>query len=40
MFESRVLREVLGSKRDEMTGEWKLQNEGFMIFSPYQILLR
>ena len=28
MFENRVLRRVLGSKRDEVTGEWrKLYNE-------------
>ena len=28
VFENRVLRRVFGSKRDEMTGEWrKLQNE-------------
>ena len=28
MFESRVLREILGAKRDEVTGEWrKLHNE-------------
>jgi hypothetical protein len=28
MFESRVLREIFGRKRDETTGEWrKLHNE-------------
>ena len=28
MFENRVLRRVFGSKRDEVTGEWrKLHNE-------------
>ena len=28
MFENRVLRRVLGPKRDEVTGEWrKLHNE-------------
>ena len=28
MFENRVLRRVLGHKRDEVTGEWiKLHNE-------------
>ena len=28
MFENRVLRRVLGPKRDEITGEWrKLHNE-------------
>ena len=30
MFENRVLRRVLGPKRDEVTGEWrKLHNEEF-----------
>jgi hypothetical protein len=28
VFEKRVLKRILGSKRDEVTGEWrKLQNE-------------
>jgi len=28
VFENRVLRRILGPKRDETTGEWrKLQNE-------------
>jgi hypothetical protein len=28
MFENRMLRRVFGSKRDEVTGEWrKLHNE-------------
>ena len=28
MFENRVLREIFGAKRDEVTGEWrKLHNE-------------
>ena len=28
VFENRVLREIFGSKRDEVTGEWrKLHNE-------------
>ena len=30
MYENRVLRRVFGSKRDEVTGEWrKLHNEEF-----------
>ena len=30
MFENRVLRRIFGSKRDEVTGEWrKLYNEEF-----------
>jgi len=29
MFQNRVLRRVFGSKRDEITGEWrKVHNEG------------
>jgi hypothetical protein len=29
VFENRVLKRILGSKRDEVTGEWrKLHNEG------------
>ena len=28
MFENRVLRKIIGSKRDEVTGEWReLHNE-------------
>jgi len=26
VFESRVLRRIFGSKRDEVTGEWRKQN--------------
>jgi hypothetical protein len=26
VFENRVLRRILGSKRDEVTGEWKRQH--------------
>jgi hypothetical protein len=29
VFENRVLRKIFGTKRDEVTGEWrKLHNEG------------
>jgi hypothetical protein len=39
MFESRVLRRIFGSKRDEVTGGWrKLHNEklhGFILFAQY-----
>ena len=38
MFENRVLRVIFGSKRDEVTGEWrKLHNEELndMYCSPY-----
>ena len=37
LFESRVLRRIFGSKRDEETGEWrKLNNEEFsyLCYSP------
>jgi hypothetical protein len=34
MFENRVLRNIFGSKRDEVTGGWrKLPNEEFHDFS-------
>jgi hypothetical protein len=33
VFENRVLRIILGPKRDEVTGEWrKLHNEEFHNF--------
>jgi hypothetical protein len=38
VFENRVLRKVLGFRRDEMTRESRLHNEGFMICTPYQML--
>ena len=39
VFENRVLRRVFGSKRDEVTGEWrKLHNEDLSDLSPYPIL--
>jgi hypothetical protein len=37
VFASRALRRIFGSKRDEVTGEWrKLRNEGLndLYFSP------
>jgi hypothetical protein len=27
MFENRVLRRIFGSKRDEVTGEWRKQHD-------------
>jgi len=33
MFENRVLRKILGLKRDKVTGEWKRQLNN-MYFSP------
>jgi len=39
VFENRVPRKIFGSKRNEVTGEWrKLHNEEFMICIPRQIL--
>ena len=39
VFENRVLRRVLGPKRDEVTGEWrKLHIEELRDFIPYPIL--
>ena len=38
MFEYRVLRRIFGSKRDEVTGEWrKLHNEELNYLIPHQI---
>jgi hypothetical protein len=40
VFENRVLRRIFGTKRDEVTGEWrKLHNGGFIICTRHQILL-
>jgi hypothetical protein len=36
VFENRVLRRIFGSKRDEVTGEWrKLLNEELVLFAKY-----
>jgi hypothetical protein len=38
-FENRVLRRVLGPKRDEVTGEWRNYiMRSLMICTPYPIL--
>ena len=38
MFENRVLRRIFGSKRDEVTGEWrKLHNEKLKNLYPPNI---
>jgi hypothetical protein len=42
VFQNRVLRRLFGTKRDEITGEWrKLHNEKFndLYSSPYIIRL-
>jgi hypothetical protein len=41
VFENRVLRRVFGSKRDEVTREWrKLQNEGLHNFYSFLNIIR
>ena len=43
MFENRVLRNIFGHKRDEVTGEWrKLHNEELrdLYFSPNIIQIK
>jgi len=38
VFENRVLRRILGPKRDEVTGEWrKLHNEELDLYSSPNI---
>jgi hypothetical protein len=42
VFENRVLRRILGPKKDEVTGEWrKLHNEALndLCSTPYFILV-
>jgi hypothetical protein len=40
-FENRVLRRIIGPKRDEVTGEWrKLQNEGLRNLYPSPSVIR
>jgi hypothetical protein len=39
VFENRVLRRIFGSKRDEITGEWrKLINKELMVCITQQIV--
>jgi len=41
MFENRVLRRILGAKRDEVTGEWKkLHNEEIYDLSSSPNMVR
>jgi hypothetical protein len=38
VFEKRVLRRILGPKRDEVTGEWKkLHNESLMFCNTHPL---
>jgi len=39
VFGNSVLRRIFGSKRNDVTGEWrKLSNEEFVICIPHSIL--
>jgi hypothetical protein len=40
VFENRVLRRVFGTKRDEVTGEWrKLHNEEHKdLYCPFNVV--
>jgi hypothetical protein len=41
VFENRVLRRIFGSKRDEVTGEWRrLHNEGPYAFYSSPNIIR
>jgi len=41
VFDNRVLRRIFGSKRDEVTGEWrKLHNEEFNDLYPSLNIVR
>jgi hypothetical protein len=41
VFETRVLRRIFGSKRDEVTGEWrKLHNEELRNLYPLPSIFR
>jgi len=39
VFENRVLKRILGPKRDEVTGKWR-KIKSLMIYTLHQILLR
>jgi hypothetical protein len=40
-FENRMLRRIIGPKRDEVTGKWRrLHSEELIICTPHQILFR
>ena len=38
VFENRVLRKIFGSKRDEVTGEWRKLMRSLMICTAHPIL--
>jgi len=38
VFENKVLSEIFGPTRDEITGEWRrLKTRSFMICTPHQM---
>jgi hypothetical protein len=40
VFENRVLRRIFGTKRDEVTGEWRIHNEELNDLTANPILFR
>ena len=40
VFENRVLRRIFGTKRDEVTGEWRKLHMSLFIYNPHPILFR
>jgi hypothetical protein len=39
VFENRVVKKIVGPKRDEIEGDWRrLHNEGLCDFTPHRIL--
>ena len=40
VFKNRVLKRKFAPKRDKVTADCGLQNEGFMIYAAHRILFR
>ena len=42
MFVNGVLRKISGSKRDEVTGEWRIlhNEERYDLYTPYQFIVQ
>jgi hypothetical protein len=38
VFGNSVLRRIFGSKRNDVTGEWRKLHNKFMIYIPHSIL--